>query len=212
MPSNLNLKEIENKAFKSTNQDGLIDILIGSILSMFAIAPLLTDLGLGDFWSSFIFLPVYLICFLLFRIAKMKITVPRIGLMQIGDRRKIKLMKLIFFFSILLLLGIVAGLFFWAYWQKELVRWIAPAVLITLMLSSFSVAGYLLSISRLFIYGIKIALLVPIGEILFWRGIVTHHGYPLVFGISCSTMITTGIVLLIRFVRKYPKETADGKI
>ncbi|MBC8179903.1 hypothetical protein H8E88_02155 [candidate division KSB1 bacterium] len=120
------------------------------------------------------------------------------------------MVKLNLFFSILVLLAIIAGLLFWAFWQKEMVKWIAPGVLILLMLSSFSVAGYLLNNARLFIYGIMIALLVPIGEILFWRGIVTHHGYPLVFGISCGTMIITGFVLLIRFVRKYPREVADG--
>ena len=210
MQTKLNLKEIEIRAFKSTFQDGLLDILIGIILSQFAIAPLLTDLGLGDFLSSIVMLPVFLIFLLLFRASKKYITVPRIGLMKFGSKRKTKMVKLNLFFSILVLLAIIAGLLFWAFWQKEMVKWIAPGVLILLMLSSFSVAGYLLNNARLFIYGIMIALLVPIGEILFWRGIVTHHGYPLVFGISCGTMIITGFVLLIRFVRKYPREVADG--
>ena len=129
--------------------------------------------------------------------------------MKIGSERKTKMVKLNLFFLILVLLGIIAGFLFWMFWQEELVKWIAPGVLITLMLSSFSVAGYLLNISRLFIYGIMIALLVPIGEILFWRGIVTHHGYPLVFGIACSTMIITGFILLVRFVQMYPKEATD---
>lgn len=210
MQTKLNLKEIEIRAFKSTFQDGLLDILIGIILSQFAIAPLLTDLGLGDFLSSIVMLPVFLIFLLLFRASKKYITVPRIGLMKFGSKRKTKMVKLNLFFSILVLLAIIAGLLFWAFWQKEMVKWIAPGVLILLMLSSFSVAGYLLNNARLFIYGIMIALLVPIGEILFWRGIVTHHGYPLVFGISCGTMIITGFVLLIRFVRKYPREVAVG--
>jgi len=212
MQNNLNLKELENRAFKSTFQDGLYDMLIGIILLIFAFAPYLSDLGLGDFWSSFVFIPIYLIFFLLFRAAKKHITVPRIGLMKIGSERKTKMVKLCFFFLILLILGCFAGLSFWSLEHIVSVKWIAPGVLITLMLSSFSVAGYFLNITRFFIYGIMIALLVPIGEILFWRGIVTHHGYPLVFGISCGTMIIAGFMLLIRFVRKYPTEVADGKI
>ncbi len=209
MKNKIDLKEIEKKAFRFTFQDGLFDILIGIFLSMFAIAPLLTDL-LGDFWSSFVFLPVNLLCLFLFRTAKKKITMPRIGMIKFGGERKTKMVKLSLFFSFLLVIGIIAGQLFWFFSQKELVRWTAPAFLILLMLSSFSVTGYFLNIRRLFIYGIMIALLVPIGEILFWRGIVTHHGYPLVFGISCSTMIITGIILLIRFVRKYPREVAVG--
>ena len=212
MQTNVNLKEIEKKAFRSTFQDGIFDILIGVILSQFAIAPLFTDLGLGDFWSSFVFLPVFITFILLFRVAKKKITVPRIGLMKIGSERKTKMKKLNLFFFILVIFGIIAGFSFWMFWQKDAVKWIAPCVLILLMLSSFSMAGYYLNITRLFIYGIIISVLVPIGEIQFWRGIVSHHGYPLVFGISCSTMIITGIVLLLRFVRKYPREVADGKI
>jgi hypothetical protein len=212
MQNNLNLKKIENRAFRSTYEDGLFDILIGFILSLFIFALLLGDLGLSDFWSSFVLLPIYLLFYLFFRVAKKQITIPRTGLMKIGSKRKSKMKKLSLFMSLLLLLGIISAISFWAYYQKEIIKWIAPGALIILMLSSFSVAGFLLSINRLFIYGIMIALLVPIGEILFWRGIVTHHGYPLVFGIASSTMIITGIVLLIRFVRKYPKEGVNGKI
>ena len=208
--NNLNLINIEKRAFKSTFQDGLIDILIGIILSQFAISPLLTDLGLGDFWSSTVMLPVFVIFLLLYRTGKKYITVPRIGLMKAGLKRKTKTSKLLLFFSILLMFGIIAGLLFWLFWQKKPVKWIAPGVLIALMLSGFTAAGYFLNNTRLFIYGIMIAILIPIGEILFWKGVVSHHGYPLTFGIACSAMIITGIMLLIRFVRKYPREVADG--
>ncbi|MFH1941178.1 MAG: hypothetical protein ABIL68_03660, partial [bacterium] len=61
----LDLKALEKKTFRSTFEDGLWDIFIGLIFLQFAVAPLLNDLGLGDFWSSFVFLPVYLIAMVL---------------------------------------------------------------------------------------------------------------------------------------------------
>ena len=132
-------------------------------------------------------------------------------MIKFANKRKTKMVKLSFFFSILLIIGLFTGQLFLSFSQNEFVKWTAPAFLILLMLSSFSVTGYLLNISRLFIYGIMITFLGTIGEILFWRSIVTHHGYPLVFGIPCGTMIITGIILLIHFVKKYPLEVADGE-
>ncbi|MCJ7813777.1 hypothetical protein MUP95_10735 [bacterium] len=58
----LNLKELEKKAFRSYFEDGLWDIFVGIILLQFFVIPLyISDLGLGDFWSAVIFLPVYMI-------------------------------------------------------------------------------------------------------------------------------------------------------
>jgi hypothetical protein len=68
MSENTNLKDIERKIFSSTFQDGTLDILIGSVILMFAIAPLLSN-RLGDFWSSAIFLPfwgmIYMVIYLI---------------------------------------------------------------------------------------------------------------------------------------------------
>jgi hypothetical protein len=58
MQEKISLKEAEKKAFKTSFDDGLWDILIGSFFLEFAIAPLISA-SLGDFWSSVVFLPFW---------------------------------------------------------------------------------------------------------------------------------------------------------
>ncbi|MGB3715920.1 MAG: hypothetical protein WA996_15950 [Candidatus Promineifilaceae bacterium] len=48
MSQKISLKEVEGNVFKSAFQEGLLDIFIGSVILMFAIAPFLSPY-LGDF-------------------------------------------------------------------------------------------------------------------------------------------------------------------
>ena len=58
MSQEVDLKEAERKVFRSTFQDGLVEIMLGCIVLMFAIGPFLSPY-LGDFWSSAVFLPFW---------------------------------------------------------------------------------------------------------------------------------------------------------
>lgn len=215
MENKLNLNDLERKAFRSTFEDGLFDLLITCFTLQFALAPLLGDLGLGDFWSSFVFLPVYLIALLGLGIAKKKITVPRIGLAKYSPARKTKIRKLHFYLSMMFLAGIFSGLFAFKIGAASMAKWFAPGIFSFLILFVFSVAGFYLDFPRLFFYGIFISVLIPVGEVLFWNGKVSHHGYPMVFGIASIIVFSNGIYHLVKFVKNYPvqeREEAHGEI
>jgi len=215
MENKVNLTAIERKAFRATFEDGLFDLLIVCFTLQFAMEPYLSEWGLGDFWSSMIFLPVYLIALFGLKKGKKNITVPRIGMANYSPVRKTKIRKLHFYFSVLLLAGIFVGLFAFQIGSADALKWIFPAILSFLMLFTFGVAGFYLDYPRLFFYGILISILVPIAEVLFWNGFVTHHGYPLAFGITSVVILFTGLFHFVKFVRKYPiaeKEAADGNI
>ena len=62
MSQRISLKELEGNLFRSAFQDGLLDIFLGSVILMSAIAPLLSPY-LGDFWSSAVFLPFWAILY-----------------------------------------------------------------------------------------------------------------------------------------------------
>ncbi|MBN2030624.1 hypothetical protein JW824_10305 [bacterium] len=207
----LNLKELEKKAFRSFFKDGLWDIFIGLVLLQFFVFPLyVSDLGLGDFWSVTVFLPLYMVTFWLFIKAKMKITATRIGFMKVGKTRRKRLRGLILIANFILLVGLLLGLPY-LYERVDLyqVEWFFPGFFCLLFLFIFSAASFFLDVFRFFMYGILIAFLIPIGEILFLKGYLTHHGYPVIFGITTSIMVITGMVKLVVFLKKYPKVIAE---
>ena len=122
----ISLKELEKKAFRSVFQDGLWDIFIGFLFTQFAIAPLLSDQGFSDFWSSAALLPVYLIVLALVMIGKKNVVVPRLGFVQFNKTRKSKIKILILMTTIILLFGIIAAAFFVDLSHLN-INWLFPA-------------------------------------------------------------------------------------
>jgi hypothetical protein len=198
----ISLKEAERKVFTSTFRDGLWDIFIGCVILQFAVGPLLTDLGLGDFWSSVVFLPFYLLAYLGLWAGKKFIVAPRIGLVTYHRTRKARLRKVTVISLIILVIGVIVGLL--AFNMSNLSEWIFPAILSAVMLGGFSLAAYFLDFTRLYVYGVLVSLSPLVGELLFRYAGAAHHGYPIVFGVSGGLMILTGLFLFIRFLRDYP--------
>jgi len=203
MERSISLKELERKAFRSNFQDGLWDIFIGVIILQLAIVPLFSDLNLGDFWSLMAYLPIMLSVMIFVIISKKFVVAPRIGTVNFGKTRKRKIQKLTLFLIFALTVGFFASFTF--VYTKNLSDWIPPILFFGVSMASFFIASYLLDYSRLFIYGILVALSFLIGELLFRYYNVPHHGWPVVFSISGGIMIVTGIVLFSKFIKENPK-------
>jgi MFS family permease len=208
MITNMNLKELERKAFRSTFQDGLWDIFIGFLFTQFAIAPILGELGWGDFWSSAVLFPIYMIVLAVVMLLKKYVVTPRLGMVQFNKKRKSKFKKLILMTNIILVIGVIAGVFFVDLSNLN-IKWLFPATFSLILLVGFSATAYLLDITRFYIYGAINCLAIIVGELLFRFAGASHHGFPVAFGVTSSIMIIVGIVLLIKFIRKYPKPDED---
>ena len=208
MNKNINLKDLERKAFRSTFQDGLWDIFIGFLFTQFVIAPLLSDRGLGDFWSSAVLFPIYMIVLGTVMVLKKYVITPRLGMVQFSKKRKSKFKILILMTNIILVIGIIAGAFFVDLSNLN-IKWLAPATFSLMLLIGFSVAAYMLDLARFYIYGAMNSLAVVVGELLYQFAGASHHGFPVAFGVTSSIMIIVGIVLLVNFLRKYPKPGGD---
>ncbi len=75
------LQRIERSTFRSVADSGLWDIVLASLVAMFAIAPLLSG-RLGDFWSAAVFLPFFAILLLGIRVVQARVIQPRIGIVE----------------------------------------------------------------------------------------------------------------------------------
>lgn len=208
MTPNIDLKQIERKAFLSTFQDGVLDICLGLWFIPFAIMPLINDLGFGDFWSSAVTFPFFsILAFLTFWVGKKFITTPRIGLVRYGPERKTRLKRMhAIIFALLLINLIVAGL------ETHLRNFLYHQARIEmLMLISFSLGAYFLNLARLYAYGVLMALSFLTCGMLGPNTIpLAHHGYPVVFGFSSAVLLAIGLLLLLRFLRKYPLPTKEA--
>jgi hypothetical protein len=204
----INLKDLERKAFRSVFQDGLWDIFIGFLFTQFAIAPFLSQRGLGDFWSSAVLFPIYMIVLAGVMLMKKYVVAPRLGMVQFSKKRKSKFKKLILIINVILVIGIIAGMFFVDLSNLN-IKWLFPATFSLILLIGFSVTAYLLDLTRFYIYGAMNCLAVVVGELLYQFAGAVHHGLPIAFGVTSSIMIIVGIVLLVNFIRKYPKPTED---
>ena len=200
MTKEVNLKEVERRAYMSYHQDGLMDIFAGLYVLGF---------GLGIFmqiiwdFSFGIILPAILITTVLpiWIAAKRKITMPRVGYVNFGIRGANKL-------TAVFMGTMVAGLFaFFAFAfatsQNGSREWLDLIVQNGMLIVGFgslaicALFGYTMGLKRLHAYGILAAFSLIIGQFLeiFFAYIILALG---------TTVVVVGIILLINFVKKYP--------
>ena len=198
MNSQISLKKLEHNLFQETIRDGTLDIQIGFILLIFVIAPLLSK-SLGDFWSSAIFLPLWIVFFIGIKAFKKAYIQPRIGQIEFSPYRKKRLKNInlvILIFNLVALgLGILAFFNF-----QEFPGWLPLSIL---FLIGFSLGGYMIESPRLYLYGFLTALAPLAGEYLYKNHGFSHHGFPFIFGVLSTGFIFTGLVLMINIFRRY---------
>jgi MFS family permease len=192
------LERLERATFLSTADTGLWDMYLASMVSMFAIAPLLS-VYLGDFLSAAVFLPVFALLLWGIHLVKTRVIQPRVGLVEYGMPRKKRLKSLGVIMLVVNVMALVLGLVA-AYRLPMDQGAIVPIFMSIILLLLFSTAALFLGIPRIFFYGLLLAVAPPIGEFLFQRGYATHHGFPVVFGTCAAVILMAGIVRFVRFL------------
>ena len=86
MDNRLNLKELERRAFRTTYQDGLLDLTLGLIVISMAGYMFRPDEGYGPL-NIILFTVSFLLANLVTWVGKWFITIPRMGQVSFGPRR-----------------------------------------------------------------------------------------------------------------------------
>ena len=207
MVENVDLKEIEKKAWRATYQDGLWDIYIGLLITGFALIFYLNFLGLEEpllifFLCCWVTIPILILSF-----GKKFITPKRIGSVKFGKKRKKTKKRLTYFLTanvfILLMFLILTqlGLF-------ELIP--LEGLMVPLFFGLFisiplSIVAYFLDFSRLYVYAIIFGLGYLLSE-LFYPIVGAPLDSFLSFGVPGIIITLIGVYFLISFLKKYPKE------
>lgn len=190
------------------------DILIGSFVLLFAIAPLLSR-SLGDFWSTVIFLPFWALVFIVIWLIRKYIVIPRIGFVKFGALRKKKLTTFSIVMLVINLIAFIIGIFFQVNFNVKSGP-IYTVIFSLIVLGMSSMAAYFLNFTRLLIYGLLFFVSFSIGEWLFINYKFSHHGYPVTFGSTAGIIIITGLIIFFRLLKENPlpvsKSIAKEKI
>ncbi len=210
MTEKLSLKDMERGLFRNSIQDGILDIQIGLMLLMFVL-PIYLSPKLGDFWSSVVFLPLWFLVIFGLRAYRKKVVQPRVGTIKYGTYRKKKLMRLNIIILVVNLLALILGLFSFFNFSA-LSGWAPSAGFSIIMLTGFSLAGYMLEMPRLYLYAILISAAPMIGEYLYQNFGASHHGFPITFGFVSAALVITGLIILIRLLGKYPTQEKEEMI
>ncbi len=198
MTNRLALREIEKKAWFRTFEHGMWDIGIGSMFMMFGLSILTSFPALSAIWVAAL-LPG-------FREIGRKLVVPRIGHVHFRERRKRATGRLTGMLTVTAVMGVVTFLFIawvskgaapaWAQWTSE-----HFVIFIGLIWGgALAVTGWLVDFPRLYVYGA-----LMFGSLLISDFVKGYH-----LGVSLAIVggliLLTGIILLVRFLRRYPKQ------
>lgn len=206
MSDQLNLKRLEKKAWRSAFQDGIWDIYFGLLILGLAIAPFGENFGLPvELGSMIIVLCVNTIAVLFLIFAKKYITIPRLGFVKFGAKRKKTKKRLLIFLvfncalALLFLFVNISGIF-----EILNIGGLAEPLVIGLLLITvpLSVLAYFLEFHRLYIYAILFGLGFFISELVY-----PFVGSPLDLFLSLGLLgivvIFIGLGYFVQFLRKY---------
>lgn len=210
-----NLTDIEKKAYRSTFQDGIWDIFLGLILLILAVIALLSNRGTPEGQQMTVLIVLQAVALAVFIGGKKCITVPRMGFVKFGPQRKAKIKKS----RIVLLASVVAGMVVFLVALLAMrsssagpsrlmnfmpLAWVVNAIIV------FSLLAYYLDCPRLYAYGVLFALPVPFDMAI--KKFAGVNLSPVTFAVPATFMLAIGAVLLVRFLRKYPRSAEEADV
>lgn len=207
MSQNINLKELERKAWRSVFQDGLWDIYLGLLLMALAIYALLSKTKLPEAQQMVIYIGLMALSMLVLWAGKRFITLPRMGRVKFGPRGKTRRRKAAVLLAISVLVGALVSIVTSLALKGNLsdglpLHLVVPAAWALNMLVLFSLGAYFLDYDRLYLIGVLYALAVPL---LIWLD--EFAGIKLGFialAVPAGIILIVGLVVLVRFLRDYP--------
>jgi hypothetical protein len=214
MSNQLNLKEIEQRAFRSTYQDGLWDLYFGLIVvcvSFFIYRP---ASGYSPM-NIILMVCAFVVAYGLFWAGKKFITLPRMGQVRFGEQRKRRWRTMIIVLGALVLIQVIflsLQLLGWANPEmgKNINSFLADKNLMHLVVASIGalmvgtgmiLIAFIIDFPR----GYYIALMFSLA--VFLMIYLNQPVYPIIIGMLIAL---PGLVLLVRFLKKYPLPREDG--
>ena len=195
------LKDIERRAYRSTFADGIYDIQFGLIFLVFALIAIFETTTI----SRLVGYGLLLIPLILPWLGKRYITVPRMGSVEFGERRKKRRLIILVVATIVLFLTLPLFIMMFRQTMSGEMGWKLAAIFIAPL---FVLAVYTTAFPRLYIYtGLLFACSVE-AEVLFeYIGSPAHA--LLSFGIPGLVIAGIGVYMLASFMKTHPRSEVE---
>ena len=206
MSEDIDLKNLEEKAWRSTFEDGIFEIYFGILHLNITIGVIIDEL-LPTLYRLIVMFSIVGLGLAFFLIGKKFISEPRLGKVKFGRTRIIRKVKTIAVLSVnflALLIIFLIGVFnpqFRLEFPEYLFDLIVGLLFFTLPLCFIA---YFLQFKRLYIIALLLGLGFTIDELFTLFPIPEIFGSILAFGIISISILCMGVVVFIRFLRKYP--------
>ena len=211
-----NLQDVQKRTVRlSTFEDGLWDLLLGSMFMLLALYPITREL-LGPEWNLALFLFVLAILVIGQLVVRHFISEPRMGYVRPRRTPKMRLLLVVTVIFVLLTLGLVLLTLLGPVEVSEvsepttpslvrgyLVEWIV--VLVTGGI--FSAMGYMFGVTRLYFYGWMLGLANLASVYMSHTAGWTFHAPA---AIAAGIILVIGFTHLLRFLRNYPVRTQEA--
>jgi len=205
------LKALEKKAWTSYFQDGLWEIVIGTILLVSALSCALESAGVADATRTAIYFPLMVaLPPLIITLGKWYITLPRMGIAKFGDRRILNQIKMMVAIAATLSVNLVMWGLSTIY--PEATRGPYGLLLVTFdVLAIFCLIGYYMDYKGFYLIAVIVAMPYPVTYLLeHYTAIVPND--TLSYAIPAIILLAIGLSALFQFMRRYevPKEAPDA--
>ena len=199
MSYELNMKEIERQVYLSYSEDGLVDIAIGSVITTWGLMLTQKPTGLIGL--------IGLLGLGIWYIGKRLITIPRIGVIDPHPKMERRLTNLAIFLVVLGLL-VFAGVVLTLSNGSSLISDFSLTIVGLVIAGGVALLAYMLNASRIYIYSIVLFASFAAGELL-TRSITSFDAFALSVIIGGGLILLSGLIVLVRFMRKYPRQQLE---
>lgn len=200
MTQEMNLKELERKAWTAYFDDGILDITVGLFVLSFGI-------GMTTRYTYLTAMSWMVIFF--FAAAKKAITLPRVGLVKFSLEREERMKKETSFFVLFFTITAIVGLvFFIAFTMgmpqsvKTLLGKLALVAYELIIALALCFVAYWKQIRRFYAYAGFMVVVLLAGHLLgadqYWLGAYQYTA-------TGTLILIVGLFVLARFFRKYPR-------
>ncbi len=208
MADQFDLKSIERRAFRSTFEDGLWDMYLGLVVAAMAVFMYRPASGYSPL-NIILAVLVTILAYNLYRAGKRYITLPRMGQVRFGPIRKRRKAVLAFVLGGLILLQVgvlMLTVFGWlnpdvskelnaTLIQNDLMDMVVASIGALFVGTGLSLVAFFNDVPRGYYNAFLVSLAV---FLMIW---LNQPVYPLILA---SLVAIPGLVLFIRFLRKYP--------
>lgn len=213
MSQNLDLKQIERKVYTSFHQDGLIDLFLGFIMLVSILSSMLDASGVSDTARIAIYAPLMVVLGpVLYMLGKKYISFPRMGYVKPGSKQKRKRRIIIFAIITAVLVTLVILTLILAKKSGDTPpppgKFWSSLIMTLIIISIFSIIALVTMTPRFYLLGIIVGMSEPL-YVLSQYYIDTKYVGFVAYGIPAIFLLLIGIIVLKRFIKKYPLPNAD---